>query len=99
MAARTFTFAQWFKLVTRHPLGDEFANLAGHPVADVARTLNVSPQRVHQLISDDVLDTIAVTNLGGTRVALLLVTEASVERYLNERVPDRHRQGYFAFPK
>jgi hypothetical protein len=52
---------------------------------------------VKQLIREDVLDTIEVTNSAG-RVAITLVTDASVERYLSKRVPDRNRQGYFAFP-
>jgi hypothetical protein len=97
MAARTLKYTEWLKLVAQHALGGEFANVSGYPVADTARRLSVSEQRVRQLIDESVLDTLHVTTAAG-KVALTLVTEASLERYLAARVPDRNRQGYFAFP-
>ena len=97
MATRTLTWTQWLKLVAGNALGNGFQNVAGYPPADVAARLGVSPERVKQLIREDVLDTVEVTTRAG-RVAVRLVTEASLERYLAERVPDRNRQGYFAFP-
>lgn len=97
MATRRLTFADWYKLVKRHALDDQWAHIAGFPAADVATRLGVSRQRVSQLILDGVLDVIEIsTKRGG--VALSFVTEASLERYLAKRVPDRNRQGYFAFP-
>lgn len=96
MATRTLTWSQWLKLVARHSLGDGFANVAGQPVPDVCEALGVTKQRVHQLIDSGALDTLQVTNSAG-RVAITLVTDASLERYLAQRVPDRGRQGYFAF--
>ena len=97
MATRTLTYTQWLKLVVKHALGDQFANLSGLATVDVAKKLDVSRQRVHQLIEEGSLDTLAITT-GKGRPALVLVTEASLERYLASRVPDRNRQGYFAFP-
>lgn len=97
MATRTLTFTQWLKLVAGHPLGDGFANVSGFPVVDVAKRLSVNRSRVYQLIGEGTLDTLEVTTAAG-KIALTLVTEASLERYLEHRVPDRHRQGYFAFP-
>jgi hypothetical protein len=63
---------------------------------DVAARLDVHRSRVYQLIEDETLDTIEVRTSAG-KVAMVLVTEASLERYLAERVPDRNRQGYFSF--
>ena len=97
MATRTLTWTQWLKLVARHSLDAGFQNVAGYPIADVASRLGVSRQRVNQLVADGTLDTLEVTTKAG-RVAVSLVTEASLERYLAARVPDRGRQGYFAFP-
>lgn len=97
MATRTLKYTEWLKLVTRHALDGEFPNVAGHPVMDVAKRLGVSKQRMYQLIGEGTLDTLHVTNAAG-KVALTLITDASLERYLAERVPDRNRQGYFAFP-
>lgn len=96
MATRTLTWSQWLKLVARHSLDNGFANVAGYPVADVCERLGVTKQRVHQLIEAGALDTLQVTNAAG-KVAVILVTDASLERYLLKRVPDRGRQGYFAF--
>jgi hypothetical protein len=96
MATRSLTFAKWLKLVARHAIDSGFQNVAGYPVVDVASRLDVHRSRVYQLIEDGILDTIEVTS-GTGRVCITLVTEASVERYLAERVPDRNRQGYFAF--
>jgi hypothetical protein len=97
VATRTLTWTKWLALVARHSLDNEFGNIAGYPSIDVAEKLGVSKQRVHQLIEDGVLDTVEVKNAAG-RLAIVLITEASLERYLAQRVPDRNRQGYFAFP-
>lgn len=97
VATRTLTFAEWLKLVSTQALGRSAANVLGYPRADAAARLGVSEQRISQLVSAGVLDTLDVTTKAG-RVAISLVTDASLERYLAERVPDRNRQGFFAFP-
>jgi hypothetical protein len=97
MASRTLSYTQWFKLAVRHALDGEHANVSGFPVADIAKKLEVHRSRVYQLIEEGTLDTLVITTRDG-RTALTLVTEASLERYLASRVPDRGRQGYFAFP-
>jgi len=81
----------------RHALDSEHDNLSGLATVDVAKKLNVHRSRVHQLIEEGTLDTLAITT-GNGRPALTLVTQASLDRYLAARVPDRGRQGYFAFP-
>jgi len=96
MATRTLKFGEWLKLVRRHATDDGFANLAGYPVDDVAKRLDVSRGRIYQLIEDETLDRIQVLSWSG-RVAITLITQASLDRYLADRVPDRNRQGYFAF--
>lgn len=96
MASRTIKYAEWLKLVLRHATGDGFLNVSGFPPADAAKRLDVSRERVSQLVREGVLDTLSLTTASGS-VALTLITEASLERYLAERVPDRNRQGYFAF--
>lgn len=96
MATRTLTFKQWWKVVTEQALDDGFKNVSGYPVADVAKRLGVDRSRVYQLIEAGTLDTLEVLTVKGA-VAVTLVTEASLDRYLAERVPDRNRQGYFAF--
>lgn len=97
MAARTLKYTEWLKLVMRHALDGQFPHVAGHPVMDVAKRLSISKARIYQLIDEGTLDTLHVTNAAG-KVALTLITDASLERYLADRVPDRNRQGYFAFP-
>ena len=96
MATRTLPFTDWLRLVRKHALGDEFENLAGYPSMEAARRLDVSKQRVSQLVSEGVLDVLELTTRG--KVTMTLITEASLNRYLAKRVPDRNRQGYFAFP-
>lgn len=96
MATRSLKFAEWLRLVKRHALDNQFANVSGYPVLDVASKLDVHRSRIYQLIENGTLDTIEITGPSG-KVALTLVTEASLDRYLADRVPDRNRQGYFAF--
>jgi hypothetical protein len=98
MATRTLNFREWLKLVAQHARDDGFKNLSGYPVDDVATRLGVNRSRVYQLIEDETLDRIQVLTKAG-KVAITLVTQASVERYLADRVPDRNRQGYFSFPQ
>lgn len=99
MATRTLTLPEWLRLVRRHATDDGFANVSGFPVIDAADRLGVSKQRVHQLLEAGVLDSLAIVNKRGT-VAVMLVTEASVNRYLAKRIPDvRGRQGFFSFPE
>lgn len=96
MATRTLTWTHWLREVRKAPLGAGFSHVAGYPVADVAARLDVDRSRVHQLLSSGALDSVEITTRKGT-VAMTLVTEASLERYLADRTPDRNRQGYFAF--
>ena len=98
VATRTLPFAKWLKLVARHALDDGFKNVAGLPVAEVVARLGCHRSRVYQLIEEGVLDTINVTTVGG-RIAIVLVTEASFERYLAERMPVPGHQGHFSFPQ
>jgi hypothetical protein len=97
MATRTLKYTEWLRLVVKQALGDGFDNLSGLATVDVATKLGVHRSRVHQLIEEGALDTLAITT-GKGRPALVLVTQASLDRYLADRVPDRNRQGYFAFP-
>lgn len=98
MATRTLTYTKWLKLILQHHSdASELANLTGLAVPDVAARLDVSRQRVHQLIGGGGFDVLVITTRAGA-TAMTLVTEASLERYLSSRVPDRGRQGYFAFP-
>lgn len=98
MATRTLKFGEWLKLVRRHATDDGFKDLSGYPVDDVAKRLDVNRSRVYQLIEDGTLDRIQVLTWTG-KVAITLITQASVERYLADRIPDRSRQGYFTFPQ
>jgi hypothetical protein len=65
-------------------------------VIDVGRKLDVSRQMVYKMIDQEKLDVLQITNANGA-VCVSMVTEASLERYLENRRPDRGRQGYFAF--
>lgn len=96
MATRTLTYTTWLKLVVQHARTNEFLNVSGYPAADVAERLDVSRERVNQLTREGILDLLHITTRAG-RVSMSLITEASIERYLAKRVPDRNRQGYFAF--
>ena len=96
MATRTLTYRKWLVEVAKHGLGDGFKNLTGYAVPDVAVRLDMSRQRVHQLLENGALDALQVTTKSGT-VAMTLVTEASLERYLASRVPVPGHQGYFSF--
>jgi hypothetical protein len=98
MSTKTYKFGQWLKAVQEHAGGEGFKKLAGYPVEDVAKRLGVDRSRVYQLIEAETLDRIQVLSWTG-KVAITLITEASLERYLDERGPDRGRQGYFAFPQ
>jgi hypothetical protein len=98
MANRNLQFAEWLKLVGTHFFGDHAGNIIGFPAADVAKRLGVSRQRVEQLVKAETLDTVSIVNPKG-RVYLVLITDASIDRYLARRVPDvRGRKGYFSFP-
>jgi hypothetical protein len=99
MANRTLKFPQWLKLIAKHSLDDDettYKNLTGVPVIDVSQKLDVSRAMVYKMIDQQKLDVLHITN-GVGAICVSLVTEASLERYLEQRVPDRGRQGYFAF--
>lgn len=98
VATRTLKYTEWLKLVATLARKTEFANVSGYPVSDAAERLNVSRQRVHQLLESGALDSLTITTRAGA-VVTTLITEASIERYLAQRVPDRNRQGYFAWPE
>lgn len=80
MATRKITWRQWLTAIRRDALGDGFGDLAGLPVADVCKRLDISPQRVGQLVEANRLDAIHVTTAKGT-LAVVLITEASLARY------------------
>lgn len=86
MARKTVPFTQWLKEVARRPLGDTYV---GVPVADAMEKLGVSKQRVHQLIDNNTLDAIEVTTKKGA-VAIILVTNASLDFYLTHRTRYAH---------
>jgi hypothetical protein len=89
MAIRKVTFREW--------LAGVITSRQNHyMVAEAASRLRVDRSRVHQLLKSGALDGFEITTATGT-VAMTVITEASLERYLADRVPDRNRQGYFAF--
>lgn len=97
MATRTLTWTHWLKLMA-DPDPKVRSHVSGYPAVEIAARLGVNRSRVYQLLEQDVLDTVTVTTRDG-KPSLTLVTEASYERYLADRVPDRNRQGYFAFAR
>lgn len=80
MAHRQILWKTWLKAITSRATGDGFAKYAGFPIADVAKRLRVSDQRVRQLIEADRLDCLQITTAAGA-VAVTLVTEESLEAY------------------
>lgn len=96
MATRTLTYRKWLTEVAKHGFGEGFKHLSGYAVPDVAVRLDMSRQRVHQLLESGALDALQITTKTGT-VAMTLVTEASLERYLESRVPVPGHQGHFSF--
>lgn len=96
MATRTLTYRKWLVEVAKHGLGEGFDHLSGYAVPDVAARLDVSRQRVHQLLESGALDALQITTKTGS-VAMTLVTEASLGRYLESRRPVPGHQGYFSF--
>jgi hypothetical protein len=100
VANRVITFTEWHRQLRKSVFDSNsnvFENVAGVPASNAAKKLQVSEQRVNELIRQGVLDTVQVSNAAG-RICLTMVTDASLDRYLAHRVPDRGRQGYFAFP-
>ena len=99
MATRTLKFTHWLKLMLKHGLDDDetaYNNITGAPVADVVLKLGFTKQRVYQLIEEGKLDTLHLVRADG-RPCVTVITEASLNRYLDERVPFDNRQGWFSF--
>jgi hypothetical protein len=78
----------WFKACRKNALEDAFGDLTGPVASTAAETLEVSKQRVHQLVQDDSLDAVAVTAPNGT-ITVTFITENSLKRYLAKRSPAR----------
>lgn len=97
MAKRTLTYRTWLRDVARTGLGDALKSITGFTAVETAARLGVSRARVYQLLEEDALDTLCITTDSGV-AALTLITEASLDRYLATRVPDRNRKGYYALP-
>jgi hypothetical protein len=81
MSTQTLDFNGWFKQLRTHALDDGFLDLSGSPVGVAAERLGVSPQRVHQLIAADRLDSLVIIT-GKKRVAVTIVTERSIAALL-----------------
>lgn len=80
MATKSITFKQWLSAVRKHATSDGFNDYDGKPPADVCRSLNISKQRLSQLVAADRLDVLEITTAKGT-VAMRLVTASSLARY------------------
>ena len=80
MATRTLTFPQWLKAMRREALLEKPLASAGPSIADTAKRLKISDQRVRQLIEADQLDAVQVLTWKGN-VAITLISEASLEAY------------------
>jgi uncharacterized heparinase superfamily protein len=91
---RKMALKDWFTACRKNALKDEFLNLTGPVPSSVAETLEVTKQRVHQLVQDDHLDAISVTAPNGT-ITVTFISEASLTRYLAKRAPAVHG-GYTA---
>lgn len=99
MATRSLKWTAWLKLMAKHGFDSDesaYKNLSGMPPLDAAKKLGISKGRIFQLIQEEKLDTLQVTNAAGA-VCVTLVTDASLERYLAERVPVPGHQGHFSF--
>jgi hypothetical protein len=86
MATRKFTLKAWFKACVSATLNDDFLDLTGPTPSAAAQTLEVSRQRVHQLIAEEALDAVQITGPNGA-VSVTYVTQASLNRYLATRRP------------
>lgn len=80
VATKTISWKNWLAGVLRAAGGDGLDDRIGVPIADVCRRLDISKQRVGQLVEADRLDAIHVTTSKGT-TAIVLITEASLARY------------------
>lgn len=80
MATKTITLKQWLSAIRKHATSDGFNDLDGKPPVDVCRSLNISKQRLSQLVAADRLDVLEITTAKGT-VAMRLITNASLARY------------------
>jgi hypothetical protein len=85
---RKMALKDWFTACRKNALKDEFLDLTGPVPSSVADTLEISKQRVHQLVQDDALDAVSVTAPNGT-ITMTFVTENSLARYLAKRAPAR----------
>ena len=86
MATRKMTLKAWFKACAAATFDDGFLDLTGPTQAAAAQTLEVSRQRVHQMIEDGTLDAVHITAPNGT-ISLTYVTQNSLDRYLAARRP------------
>jgi len=86
MATRKFTLKAWFKACVSATLNDDFLDLTGPTPPAAAQTLELSRQRVHQMIDDGTLDAVHITAPNGT-ISVTYVTQASLNRYLATRRP------------
>jgi len=85
--SKQYTLGAWMKALARSVLDDsKLSHLGGSTVADVAERLGVSRQAVDKLIAAGHLETIEITTKRGV-LAMRIVTDASLERYLEARVP------------
>jgi hypothetical protein len=86
MATRKMTLKAWFKACAASTFEDGFLDLTGPTQAVAAQTLEVSRQRVHQMIEEGALDAVHVTAPNGT-ISVTYVTQSSLDRYLAARRP------------
>ena len=86
MATRKMKLGEWFKACRKSAFDDGFLDLTGPTPSAAAQTLEVSRQRVHQMIESNMLDAVHIVAPNGT-ISLTYVTENSLNRYLAARRP------------
>jgi hypothetical protein len=89
MALRKMKLGDWLKACRSNALGDGFNDLTGPVASMAAERLDVTKQRVHQMVQDDLLDAVSVTAPNGT-ITVTFITENSLNRYLAKRAPAIH---------
>jgi hypothetical protein len=86
MAVKKMSLKQWVKACVQHTHDDGFLDLTGPTQTAAAQTLEVSRQRVGQLIEDGTFDAVQITGPLG-KVSVTYVTQNSLNRYLAARRP------------
>jgi|ERR1035441_6228258 hypothetical protein len=96
MAVRKMSLKDWTKACFKNSFDDGLLEFIGPTPIAAAQTLEVSKQRIHQMIEDKTLDAVRITAPNGT-ITVTYVTQASLDRYLAKRAPAIHG-GYTLLP-